>query len=96
MATMVNGDMVFKQPAFYAKAAVEHGGMSAYYFRQLATGRDCSNNLLDEYSLKWAVDKAESEAVEAWHFARLLNDDQVAAEIAKQAAQQRLDDELLF
>lgn len=98
MAAVVEGFrmMVFKQAAFYAKAAVDHGGMAVYYVKQLATGRDSEGHVLADFSLTWAYDHLIIEAITAWHFARLLDDDQVAAEIARQAAAQRLDDEIGF
>ncbi len=79
--------------AFYTRAAVEHGGMAAHYAERIVTLRDVPT---DQWDLEWSLAHIISEAREAWHFALLLTEEQVAAEMASQAAQKALEDSLMI
>lgn len=70
---------------FYAQRAADHGGMAAYYLRHLVTGRDSDGNVLNEYSIAWAMERSRDEAREAWHYALLMTPGQVESELKFQA-----------
>lgn len=61
--------------AFYLERAVHHGGMAAYYAENIRAFMLTLPTY--ESDLTWALAKIVEEATEAWHYALLLNPEQI-------------------
>jgi hypothetical protein len=91
---MTIDDIDRQRAEFYAQRAVAHGGMARYYVEQIHALT--LTPPAHECEIDWPLTNAPIEAREAWHYASMLSDREVAIEQERQAERDRQDARLEF